>query len=170
MVDIISKKKDPRREDVVAKRLINNNWSTISRLADQISNGGYSKSRQASSKAVNSNKADSRKDEKNASVGSSIHLMGGACKAATPEPVVKISINNRVIVMDARSGKQIQFLGEIRFQNKQKYFSLATKENGFFSPVDEETELSLAALNGVIIESDDIQEAFLAAIKNRLDL
>jgi len=47
MVDIISKKTGPRREDVVAKRLINNNWSTISRLADQISNGGYSKSRQA---------------------------------------------------------------------------------------------------------------------------
>jgi len=79
-------------------------------------------------------------------------------------------MNNRVIVMDARSGKQIKFLGEIRFQNRQKYFSLATKKNGFFATVDKETELNLTELNGVIIESDDIQEAFLAAIKNRLDL
>jgi len=170
VVDIISKKKGPRREDVVAKRLINNNWSTISRLADQISNGGYSKARQASFKAVNSKNIISRKDKKPESVGSSIHLMGGASKAYIPDPVVQISVNNRVVVMDARTGKQIMFLGEIRYQNNQKYFSLATKKNGFFSPVDEETELSLAALNGVIIESDDIQEAFLAAIKNRLDL
>ncbi len=165
MVDIISKKTAPRREDVVAKRLINNNWSTISRLADQISNGGYSKSRQASSNTVNSK--NSKQPE---SIGSNIHILGNASKAANPDPVVQISINNRVVIMDARSGKQIKFLGQIRFQNKQKYFSLATKKNGFFATVDEETELRLAELNGVIIESDDIQKAFIAAIKSRLGL
>jgi len=165
MVDIISKKTDPRREDVVAKKLINNNWSTISRLADQISNGGYSKSRRANSQAVNS-----KNNEKSEPVGSNIHIMGGASKESKPDPVIQISINNRVIVLDARSGKQIKFLGQIRFKNQQKYFSLATKKNGFFATVDKKTEHSLADLNGVIIESDDIQEAFLVAIKNRLDL
>ena len=45
MVEIISKRDGPRREDVQVKRLIEQNRSTIVRLADQISGGGYSASR-----------------------------------------------------------------------------------------------------------------------------
>lgn len=161
MVDIISKKSGPRREDVVAKRIINRNWSTISKLADQLSNGGYTRSRNATAKAK----------QKPETEVSNLHIVGGgASKSIEPDPFIRISLNNRVVIMDARSGKQLQFLGEFRFHGEQKYFILATKENGFFATVDEETEANLADLNGVIIESDAIQQAFIEAIKNRLEL
>ena len=160
MVDIISKRKGPRREDVAAKRMINDNWSTISRLADQISSGGYSKSR----KAIADSKKEPELDNLN------IHILGDTSKEIEPDPIVQVSRNNRVIIMDARSGKQLQYLGEMRFQARQKYFALAIKANNFLTTVDEETELKLADLNGVIIESDKIQESFIQVIKDRLEL
>lgn len=160
MVDIISKKSGPRREDVVAKRTINQNWSTIARLADQISDGGYTRSRQAMAKAKELPEPENLR----------IHILGGGNKAVKPDPIVRISINHRVIVVDARSGKQLQYLGEMRFQGSQKYFALATGSNGFYATVDEETEHLLSDLNGVIIESDSIQDAFIGVIKERLGL
>lgn len=160
MVDIISKRKGPRREDVAAKRMINDNWSTISRLADQISSGGYSRSRKAIAKA----KEEPALDNLN------IHILGGSSKAIEPDPIVQVSRNNRVIIMDVRSGKQLQYLGEMRFQGRQKYFALAITANNFLTTVDDDTELKLADLNGVIIESDEIQEAFIKVIKDRLEL
>ena len=160
MVDIITKKSGPRREDVNAKRVINNNWSTISRLADQISGGGYSRSRQTI--------ADAKKAPEPQQ--SNLHIVGGVTKPVEAEPLVRVSTNNRVIVMDVRSGRQLQFLGELRFQNGQKYFSLATAANEYYATVDEDTEQKLADLDGVIIESDDIQARFVHVIKNRLDL
>lgn len=160
MVDIFSKQKGPRREDVTAKRMINQNWPTISRLADQISDGGYTRSREAIANARKTPELDDL----------NIHILGGSSKVVEPDPIVRISRNNRVIVMDQRSGQQMQYLGELRFQSGQKYFALATEKNGFFATVDEDTETKLADLNGVIIESDTIQEQFVCAIKNRLDL
>lgn len=160
MVDIISRKSGPRREDVNAQRIINKNWPTISRLADQISNGGYTRSRQAIANARKSPEPEQ----------SNLHIVGGASRAVEPEPIVRISVNNRVIVMDMRSGKQLQYLGELRFRGNQKYFSLATEKNQFFATVDDETEQKLADLDGVLIESDDIQTKFVLVIKNRLNL
>jgi len=160
MVDIISKRKGPRREDVAAKRMISDNWSTISRLADQFSNGGYSRSRKANATAKEEPALDNL----------SIHIIGGGPAAVEPDPIVQVSRNHRVIVMDARSGKQLQFLGTMRFQGRQKYFSLATAGNNFVSTVDADTELKLADLNGVVIESDEIEEAFVAVIRERLEL
>ena len=46
MVDIISKKDGPREEDVRLKTLIKNNQRTITALADRLSQGNYSRSRQ----------------------------------------------------------------------------------------------------------------------------
>ena len=43
MVDIFSKREGPRLEDVKARRLLTQNAGTIRKLADQISNGGFSK-------------------------------------------------------------------------------------------------------------------------------
>ncbi|ASJ74861.1 hypothetical protein [Granulosicoccus antarcticus] len=160
MVDIISRKSGPRREDVDAKRVINKNWPTISRLADQISNGGYSRSRKTLAEAKKSP----------APLQSNLHIVGGSSKTLTPEPMVRVSMNNRVIVMDVRSGKQLDYLGAIRFQGNQKYFALATSANDFFATVDEETEQKLADLDGVVIESDEIQLKFIEVIKNRLDI
>jgi len=160
MVDIISKRKGPRREDVAARRVISENWPTISRLADQFSNGGYSRSRQASTTTKDEPAPDDLR----------IHIMGEGPAALEPEPIVRVSRNHRVIVMDARSGRQLQFLGTLRFQGGQKYFSLATAQNHYVSTIDAETELKLGDLNGVVIESDEIEAAFVLAITERLDL
>lgn len=160
MVDIFSKNDGPRREDVAAKRIINENKATIHRLADQISGGGYSRSRAQMAKAKEEPKPD----------GLNIHIGGGSSSAREPEPVVRVSLNGRVIVVDESNGKQLEFLGEIRRQNGQRYFALATKENGFFSPVDAEVDDLIADLNGIVIDSDDIEEKFLGVITERLDL
>ena len=42
MVDIISRKDGPRREDAAAKRMIDANRATITHLADRLTQGGYS--------------------------------------------------------------------------------------------------------------------------------
>ncbi|WP_298921600.1 hypothetical protein [uncultured Roseobacter sp.] len=160
MVDIFSKKEGPRREDVVAKRIIGENRETIHRLADQISNGGFSKSRAAMAQAKETPKPD----------GLSIHILGDTSKAVEPKPVFKISLNDRVLIMDANSGKQLMFLGEMRRKDKQKYFALATKENGFFAPLDDETQDCLRDLDGVIIETRDIEDKFSDVMKVRLGL
>lgn len=160
MVDIISKSSGPRREDVQAKRIINQNWPTISRLADQISSGGYSRSRKALT--------ESQKAPEPAQSG--IHIVSDLGRTAEQEPVVRITANHRVIIMDVRSGKQLRFLGQIRFSNGQKYFSLATAENNYFATVDADTESMLADLDGVLIESDDIRDKFLQVIKSRLEI
>lgn len=159
MVDIFSKKEGPRREDVVAKRLISENRQTIHRLADQISGGGYSASRKAAAKAKEPPKPE----------GLNIHLLGGSAPASPPDPRVRISLNKRVVVMDANSGRQMQFLGQMRVRDGQTYFALATRTNGFVSPVDDETERQLADLNGVVIESSEIEEKFVGVIRERLN-
>ncbi|WP_227269287.1 hypothetical protein [Roseobacter weihaiensis] len=160
MVDIFSKKEGPRREDVVAKRIISENRQTIHRLADQISGGGFSRSRAAMTQAKEAPKSD----------GLSIHLLERTSRPAEPEPVLKISLNGRVVIMDANSGKQLVFLGEMRRKNGQKYFALATKKNGFFSPLDEETHDRLTEFDGVIIETRDIEDKFSDVMKDRLGL
>lgn len=162
MVDIFTKKSGPRREDVAAKRVINENWPTIRRLADQISDGGYTRSRQAIAKSKEEPKLDNL----------NIHILGGTSKVvdSKPQPVVRMSRNNRVVVMDANTGSQLEFLGEFRFQEGQKYFVLATAANGYFAAIDEVTQRLLEDLDGVVIETDDIQDAFTQVITSRLDL
>ncbi len=160
MVDIFSKKDGPRREDVEAKRLLQGNMGTIHRLADQISNGEYSRSRKAAAKAKEEPKPD----------GLNIHILGGPSKVSEPEPVVRISIDDRVMVMDAKSGKQMLFLGQLRMKDRVKFFVLATKENGFVSPLEPEIESTLQDLNGIVIENEEIREKFAAVIGERLGL
>lgn len=160
MVDIFSKKDGPRREDVVAKRMINDNKATIHRLADQISSGGFSRSRAAMAQAKEEPKP----------AGLNIHLLGGGAKPSEPDRVLRISLNDRVVVMDANSGKQMELLGQLKTRGGQKYFALATAENGFLSPLGEEIQDRLGDLNGVVIESQDVQEKFVRVIKDRLEI
>ncbi|TIU58043.1 MAG: hypothetical protein E5W30_12375, partial [Mesorhizobium sp.] len=83
MVEIISKRDGPRREDVQIKRLIEQNRSTIVRLADQLSAGGYS----ASKKPRQLPKVE----------GLIIHVGGAPVSASEARPSVHISINGRVV-------------------------------------------------------------------------
>ncbi|WP_305985371.1 hypothetical protein [Roseibium sp. MMSF_3544] len=160
MVEIFSKKDGPRREDVAAKRLINENRTTIHRLADQISNGGFTRSRQLMKQAREEPKPD----------GLVFHFMDNSPTQAEPEPRLRRSPNGRVFVMDTKTGKQMLFLGEFRDRGAVRYFALATKQNGFISPVDADIEDTLATLDGVVIETAEIEEKLLEVIRERLQV
>ncbi|WP_315901075.1 hypothetical protein [Leisingera daeponensis] len=139
MVDIFSKRDGPRLEDVKAKRLLSENAGTIRKLADQISNGGFSRMQAEQARRKQEPKPD----------GLIIHDMKARVTSDVPEPYVKVSLNNRVVLVDKSTGRQMQMLGEIRGNFISKKFMLATKENGFFSPLEGDTAAALAHLDGV---------------------
>lgn len=140
MVDIISKRDGPRREDVEAKRLIEANRGTIERLADRFSNGAYSARKTAATA------------EGAAPAGVIIHTARRTTLSGTPRPFVRIAINGRVSVVDANSGRQLHHVGDLRRQDKGQCFRLATRENGFFSPVDSEVAAALSDLDGQAVD------------------
>ena len=138
MVDIFSKREGPRLEDVKARRLLTQNAGTIRKLADQISNGGFSK-------------MQARRREPPKPDGLIIHDLKARVTSDVAEPYVKVSLNNRVVLVDRSTGRQMQMLGEIRGSVLSKRFVLASSENGFFSPLDPEMQAALAHLDGVEI-------------------
>lgn len=143
-MDIFSKRDGPRLEDVKAKRLLSENAGTIRKLADQISNGGFSRMRADEARRKEDPKPD----------GLIIHDLKARVSNDVPVPYVKISLNNRVVMVDRSSGRQLQMLGELRGNYLGKAFVLATKENGFFSPVDEETYAVIGHLDKAEITPD----------------
>ncbi|SCB40436.1 hypothetical protein [Rhizobium hainanense] len=146
MVEIISKRDGPRREDAEIKQLIERNRSVITRLADQISNGAYSANRLA-------------RPEPPKPLGLIIHHTGaGSTSAEVASPYVRISLNGRVVIVDRNTGRQIQYLGEIRRRNGIEAFVLATKENGFISPLDETLIAALCDFDGRTIAPDYSEE------------
>tara|TARA_R110002049_G_C9176712_1_gene562813 strand:- start:3534 stop:4010 length:477 start_codon:yes stop_codon:yes gene_type:complete len=146
-MDIISKRSGPRREDEHAKRHINQNWGTIEKLADQISGGRYS--------------ADKAKKAALPPQASGKIIIDQAAPRAPDEvkPYLRISVNGRVIVADMNSGRQLNFLGQLKRVGGVMRFVIATKENGFFSPLDDETfnlisDLSEKTINRTFSEKD----------------
>lgn len=144
MVDIFSKRDGPRLEDVKARRLLNQNAGTIRKLADQISNGGFTKMQ-----ADQARRREAPKPE-----GLIIHDLKARVSNDVPEPYVKVSLNNRVVLVDRSTGRQMQMLGEIRGNFLSKRFVLATGDNGFFSPLEPEMHAALAHLDGQEITGD----------------
>lgn len=151
-MDIFSKKDGPRAEDVKAKRMISENMPAIRKLADQISNGGYTRMRQEQAQ---------RKQEPQAE-GKLIFDMKARAHSEVPDPYIKISLNNRVVMVDRNTARQLHLLGEIRGNFISKKLALATKENGFFSPLDEDIADLIGHLDGVEI-TRDFTDADLAA-------
>ena len=147
-MDIFSKRDGPRPEDVRAKRLISENAGTIRRLADQISNGGFTKMRQDQARR----KAELKSD------GLIIHTMSAPAKSDDPDPYVRLSLNGRVVLADRSNGRQIQLLGEIRSKHGPRRFVLATEENGFISPVSDEIRELLVEYDGVEFSADFAEE------------
>ena len=156
MVDIISKRDGPRREDVEAKRLIERNRGTIRKIADHLSAGQYSSSR-----------APRKEPEPS---GLIIHVGGGTRTAANPSPYIRVSPNNRVVMVDYETGRQMHHLGDIRRLDGQRRFVVATKSNGFFSPVETEIGEALAELDGAVIEGAFTEEHLAAEIGKVLGL
>ncbi|TPK79070.1 hypothetical protein FJ934_20820 [Mesorhizobium sp. B2-4-12] len=156
MVEIISKRDGPRREDVQVKRLIEQNRSTIVRLADQISGGGYSASRQPRQQP----KAE----------GLIIHVGGSTTTATDAKPSIQVTMNGRVISKDQNTGRQLHHIGDVRNRNGDQTFVLATKKNGFFSPVDDTIAEALAGLDGSRLTAAYSEEQLAADIGARLGI
>lgn len=141
MVEIISKRDGARREDAHARRLIESNRATIDRLADHLSNGAYS-ARKA--------KPAGRPPEPS---GVIIHAPARSTAIGdAPAPFVRIAVNGRVSVVDANSGRQLHHLGDLRRRDDGQRFVLATKTNGFFSPVAADVAARLADLDGTPVD------------------
>lgn len=143
-MDIFSKRDGPRPEDVKARKLIQENSGAIRRLADTISNGGYTKMKQD----------EARRRQKPKPEGLIIHDLKAPSKSDAPEPYVKVSVNNRVLLVDRSNGRQLQMLGDIRGNSFARRFVLATQENGYFSPVDDEIHTAIGALDNVGLSQD----------------
>lgn len=156
MTDILSRRDGPRREDLAAKQLIERNRATIERLADHLSAGAFSASR--------ATRPAPQPD------GSIIHVLGGRPASEAPRPYLRISPNERVVVADHATGRQLQFLGQIRRENGVRRFVLAIKANGFFAEVAAETAAPLAALDGVELSRTYDEDRLSADIRERLGI
>lgn len=157
-MDIISKKSGPRREDLQAKHHINQNWGTIEKLADQISGGRYS--------------ADKAKKTAPPPQSSGKIIIDQAARA-TPDvakPYLRVSVNGRVVVADLNSGRQLNFLGQLKRVSGVMHFVIATKENGFFSPIDDETFDLISDLADKVINRDFSEKDLERELQTRLEI
>jgi hypothetical protein len=160
VVHIISKRDGPRREDVEAKRVIQQNRGTIEKLANHLSAGRYGEMRKAAAEPVAVEVF--RKT-----------LHSGYTPGSQPaalRPYVRISPNNRVVVADLVSGRQLHFLGELRGARDAQRFVLATRENGFHAPLEDDLRDRLADLDGRAMSADDADVALKRDIADRLDI
>ena len=158
MVDIISKSEFPRREDERARRLLGENRQVIEGLADRLTQGGYSRAKAAKAERAREPVPD----------GLLIHDSGAGRRVAEARPYVRISPNNRVVVADEDSGRQIHFLGEVRRIDGRRRFVLATAANKFFTPLDADVAARLADLDGQDVAGGAAERALAEAIAARL--
>jgi len=158
VVYIITKNDGPRKEDVAARQLIEGNRSTINRLADHLSGGRWSEIRQA------------RAAQPAAPAPERATVAGYARPAgsASTRPYVRVSPNNRVVVVDEVTSRQMLFLGELRREGEGYRFRLATRGNGFFDPLSGEPLDLLSELDGICLHGEDSIQPFKQEIARRL--
>ena len=156
MVDIISKRDGPRREDIAARRLLQENRGTIHKMMDHLSGG----------------QLDSRRSKPAAAEpeGLIIHAGRAIDARGKARPYVRISINGRVVVADQDTSKQLHFLGEIRGPRRRQHFVLATRENGFYALVDDAFKERLADLDGRALDGDFSEDDLIALVTERLGI
>ncbi len=157
MVTIISKQDGPRLEDIPQYRAIQKNRPIIQGLINQLTGGGLSRT----AKPQGEPEANSTK---------SIHVMGSQPASARGQPVVRISLNDRVVIMDNLHARQLLHLGNLRYTDSGKTFFVATKDNGFFSPVDPEIAEVLSDLDGLVLDDAVTEDVLAAEITIRLSL
>ena len=153
MVEIISKSDGPRREDAAAKHFIRENAGTINKIARQLSGGRI-------------------RSLSNAETTPSLPALrrgpAAPSRDAEKRPYVKISLNGRVVAVDFNSGRQLHHIGEIRGTGPTRRFLLATRENRFFTPVDDDILALLRDLDGVAMPDETSEEALVRALDARL--
>jgi hypothetical protein len=155
-LDIISKKSGPRREDEQAKRHLQQNWGTITKLADTLSGGKYS--------------AGKVKKETPKAQGLIFVDQAPRRVVDNPEPYLRISANGRVVIADRNTGVQLYFLGQLKRVNGQVQFIIATAENGFITPLDAELFDQIADLAGKVVNRDYTEVDLEENLKTRLKI
>jgi hypothetical protein len=155
MIDIVSKRTGPRPEDERARRLIEANRPTIEKLADRLTNGAWSARKQPAPTTPEPQ-------------GLIIHTARATARTAPARPFVRVAVNGRVSVVDLDTGVQMHHLGDVRRQDGRSRFRLATRANGFFSPVDPEIAAALADLDGHVLDGRDGERVLVEAIGDRL--
>ncbi len=156
MVEIISRASGPGQQDVRLRKLLNENRGTITKIADHLTQGAYSAGRQSKQEP---------KPE-----GLSIHVVGGAARPREAVPRVRISLNGRVVVYDADSGRQMHHLGDLRRRDGRDIFVLATAANGYFAPLEPEVAEALTALDGTPLADEDGEDRLAADVSRALGL
>jgi hypothetical protein len=157
-LDIYSKKSGPRAEDQQAKQHLQRNWGTIERLADTLSGGKYSADKAKRAAAPPQAKGLIFVDQARPRL------------ADDPVPYLRISTNGRVVIADDSSGIQMHFLGQLRRVNGELRFVIATKENGFFTPLDDDLNKKIADLANVTVNRDYSEDDLAQDIKARLQI
>ncbi len=157
-MDIISKKSGPRAEDQHAKQHLQRNWGTIEKLADTLSGGKYSADKAKKAAAPPQAKGLIFVDQARPRL------------ADNPVPYLRISTNGRVVLADTSSGIQMHFLGELKRVNGEVRFTIATKENGYFTPLDDEMAEKLADLANLPVNRSYSEDDLAQDIKRRLHI
>lgn len=157
MVDIISKRDGPRREDVAAKHLLRENRGTIHKMMDHLTGGQLSSRQQKPAPAPETDRLI-------------IHTGRVTDARATARPYVRISVNGRVVVADQETSRQLHFLGEIRGPRRSQRFILATKENGFYALVEDDLREKVADLDGKEIAHDFSEDDLIKTLSQRLGI
>lgn len=160
MVYIITKDDGPRKEDVAARKLIEGNRQTIHQLANHLTGGRWQEIRQARAAQAAAPAPERR-------------TIAGYVRPADSDarqPYVRISPNNRVVVVDAETSRQLLFLGELRREGQGYRFRLATRGNGFFDPLTGEALDLLSDIDGIALHGDESLDPFRHEIGRRLGL
>lgn len=155
MAYIISKRDGPRREDVAARRVIEQNRGTIEKLANHLSGGQYAASRQPAAAVP----------EPERPIISGYRPSGAGPQAL---PHARIGLNDRVIVVDLATGRQLAFLGELRGLKSARRFVLAKRENGFFASLDDDLCARLADLDGRPLSGTFDKDELMRELDRRL--
>lgn len=159
MVDIISKRDGPRTEDAAARDYISRNGAAIRQLADRLSGGAYSAGLTRPPKAPETETG-----------GLITHDLGASRAIDAAQPYIKVSVNNRVVMADLSTGRQLEFLGEIRRSGQSRQFRLARRSNGFHSDLDAGLAEKLADLDGATVGRERSEKQLAAEIGARLGI
>ena len=157
MTSRFSRREGPRKEDLPYHKLIEKNRPVIRGLMDRLTGGALSRAQ--------SQPADEPRESTK-----SFHI-GKATNAHEPgRPIVHISFNNRVLVIDDVHSKQLLHLGNLVSGAEGTRFLLATKENDFFAPVAETIQEVLMDLDGYILSEQFSQDRLVSELTARLSL
>jgi hypothetical protein len=152
MVHVISKNDGPRREDAEAKHFIAQNRHKIRGIVDCLTGGGRSDLR----------KPFTGPEFENPVVAATRVRR----RSGDPQPYVRI--NRRVTVADAVSGRQLYFIGDVRWVQDGDRLVLATERNGLAGLLDEDPQERLADLDGFALPDEDAEDELKHQIAVRL--